>query len=68
MDACRSGHLTLAQHESHCGLIVGDGLRVRHRAHRGESTSGCCARASGNRLDVLSAGLTQMAMHIDESR
>src|SRR5439155_6738110 len=33
-----------------------------------KATDGGCTRAAGDRLDVFSSGLAEMAMHVDESR
>ena len=68
MHARRVDAARLPNDESDRGLIVGDGLRVRHRADRGEAARGRGARARRDRLDVLAAGLAQMAVHVDESR
>ena len=68
VDARRLGSLRLTNNESHGSLVVGHGVGVRHRAHRGES-SGCRGpRSRRDRLDILTSGLAQMTVHIDETR
>src|SRR6476661_4284626 len=60
-------HLPLAKHETDGSLIVSDRLRVRHRAHGGETADRRGACTSRDRLDVLASRLAQMAVHVDES-
>src|SRR5262249_20798800 len=58
----------LANDEADRGLVISDRIGVRHRAHRGESTSRRRARTRRDRLDVFTSRLTQMAVHVDEAR
>ncbi len=46
---------------------VGDRIGVRHRVHRGEATERRRARAGLHRLGVLTAGLAQVRVQIDEA-
>ena len=68
MHARRGDATRLPDDEADRRLIVGDGLRVRHRADRGEAARGRRARARRDRLDILAARLAQMTVHVDESR
>ena len=68
IDARRAGALRLPDDEADRGLIVGDRIGVRHRAHRGEAAGRRGARAGGDRLHVLAPGLAQVAVHVDEAR
>ena len=68
IDARRVRERRLPDDESDRGLIVRDGIGVRHRAHRGESAGRRGPRARRDRLDLFSARLAQMAVHVDESR
>jgi hypothetical protein len=47
---------------------VVDGVGVGHRAYRGEPARGRGARAGGDRLLVLTAGLAQVTVKVDEAR
>src|SRR5688572_16852563 len=68
MHARRVRGLPLPQHEPDRRLVVGDGLRVRHRADGGESASGGGTGAGRDRLDVLAPRFAEVAMHVDEPR
>ena len=47
---------------------VGDRVGVGHREHRGESAECCCRRTSFDVLGILSAGLAQVGVQVDEPR
>ena len=59
--------LRLSHDETNSGLVVGNRLGVRHRAHSGKTTGGCRARAGSDCLDILAAWLAQMAVRVYES-
>jgi hypothetical protein len=67
MHSRRVGTLSLPYDESNGGLIVGDGIGVRHRAYRGEPACRCGSRACRYRLDVLTPRLAKVTMHVDEA-
>ena len=57
----------LALHVFHDGRVIADGVRVRHRAHRGEAA---VSRRLRLRLDVtfvLESGVTQVNVHVDQA-
>ena len=58
----------LRENEADGGLVVGDRIRVRHRAHRGEAACRRRSCAGRDRLHILAARLPQVAMHVDETR
>ena len=68
MHARQSGAPRLPHDESHCRLVVGDGIGIRHRADRREPARRGRARAARHRLFVFVAGLAQMHVQIDEPR
>lgn len=54
-------------HVLHAHRVVDDGLRVRHAAHRREAAVGRGARAGGDVLLLLQAGLAQMHVHVHQA-
>src|SRR6266550_7818619 len=66
IDPRRAGACRLTNDESDRRLIVGDGIGVRHRAHRGESASSGGTRSRRDRFHVLAPRLAQVAMHVDQ--
>ena len=63
--ARNAGGFALPLHEADNGLIVRDGLGVRHRTDPGESTGRSAVRPRGDGLNVFTARFTQMDMHVD---
>ena len=55
------------RHVLHAQRVVDDGLRVGHAAHRREAAVGRGARAGGDVLLLLVAGLAQMHVHVHQA-
>src|ERR1700681_3250477 len=68
VDPRRGSSLSLTDDESNSRLIVRHRVRVRHRAHRGESAGRRRTRAGCYGLDILATGLAEVAVHVIESR
>ncbi len=60
--------LRLAHDEADRGLVVGDGVGVRHGAHRGEAAGRRRHRAGGHGLQILLPRLAQVHVQIDQPR
>src|SRR5512143_2772504 len=68
VDARRVGDRSLPNDESDRGLVVGDGIGIRHRAHRCEAAGNRGARAGRDGLHFFAPRLAKMAVHVDEAR
>ncbi len=67
MHAREPGAHRLTYDEADRRLVVGDGIGVRHGAHRGEPARRGGPGAAGDRLDVLVARLSQVDVYVHEA-